>query len=688
MANNLPQQPSCLAMAHDTTARPSPPTIEAPPHRRTLPNYLIDDYELLHARTASNSLDGDTYDNKPPGVSGAPSLAHDSAVLAPAAGHLDGRNPEATSATAQGAGIKRKRKLRQACVYCRRSHLVCEEARPCSRCVKRGIADRCTESSANEAAWTRGPPIEASFHPAQEVTQQQQPQHQRQEQQRYKRPRQQQQTQQHQLQQQHRQWRLSPHHPGGAASTSAAPSASYSETSSDLYPSGNSTPLLDDQQRGFAVPSHPQPQPQPQMQHPQPHPPSHPHQSMPPGSTAATETAPHPEPTSREVASAVLSEQPIFQPPSSAELDSLFSSYFFDLTQPYASGSSMAAASSGAPQPPPLPPSTSLAPGAPMHQPPLNGHAILNDGPPTSEEAWQHARLAPVHQLQPPAAAPLTLAKVAPAAHGRDRDTQAPASSAYTQTAGFDPTSEQRSSARRMSKSAPPSSVYSPYPYRKGYASLMRYMTEQRWSATSIRSVEAALSKVRKLWFEVEDAIQPPTLIQLHAEWAGNVRYYTESVLPFSPVAMLVCRKAGEVYASNRIAQNLFGRAKADLEEGRVSCYQLMTEHSAAEFFRLYEEAVESHQEVVGLHQRQGGQGQGEAEEEGQTEGVCTRKAKDEGVGKGKAEGEEDPLYWDAEILVHNQDGSKGIRKTRGVFKMKIAACGLPSLLVVCFVPL
>ena len=40
---------------------------------------------------------------------------------------------------------RRKKKLRQACVYCRRSHLVCEEKRPCHRCVKRGIADRCVD---------------------------------------------------------------------------------------------------------------------------------------------------------------------------------------------------------------------------------------------------------------------------------------------------------------------------------------------------------------------------------------------------------------------------------------------------------------------------------------------------------------------------------------------------------------
>lgn len=38
---------------------------------------------------------------------------------------------------------KRKKKVEMACVYCRRSHMICDDARPCLRCIKRGIGHLC-----------------------------------------------------------------------------------------------------------------------------------------------------------------------------------------------------------------------------------------------------------------------------------------------------------------------------------------------------------------------------------------------------------------------------------------------------------------------------------------------------------------------------------------------------------------
>lgn len=37
----------------------------------------------------------------------------------------------------------RKKKVDQACVYCRRSHMICDDSRPCLRCIKRGIGHLC-----------------------------------------------------------------------------------------------------------------------------------------------------------------------------------------------------------------------------------------------------------------------------------------------------------------------------------------------------------------------------------------------------------------------------------------------------------------------------------------------------------------------------------------------------------------
>ncbi|KAL1930681.1 hypothetical protein VTP01DRAFT_10843 [Rhizomucor pusillus] len=41
-------------------------------------------------------------------------------------------------------GTKRKRKkVSLACVFCRRSHMTCDEGRPCQRCIKRSIGHMC-----------------------------------------------------------------------------------------------------------------------------------------------------------------------------------------------------------------------------------------------------------------------------------------------------------------------------------------------------------------------------------------------------------------------------------------------------------------------------------------------------------------------------------------------------------------
>lgn len=44
------------------------------------------------------------------------------------------------------AGGKKKRiKAARACIFCKRSHMCCEVQRPCSRCIARGIGDRCCD---------------------------------------------------------------------------------------------------------------------------------------------------------------------------------------------------------------------------------------------------------------------------------------------------------------------------------------------------------------------------------------------------------------------------------------------------------------------------------------------------------------------------------------------------------------
>eukprot|EP00834_Sanchytrium_tribonematis_P000926 NODE_19_length_47148_cov_1.447810.p17 type:complete len:317 gc:universal NODE_19_length_47148_cov_1.447810:42510-43460(+) len=45
---------------------------------------------------------------------------------------------------------KKRRKVTKACVYCRRSHLTCDDGRPCQRCIKRGIAGLCKDEPSSK----------------------------------------------------------------------------------------------------------------------------------------------------------------------------------------------------------------------------------------------------------------------------------------------------------------------------------------------------------------------------------------------------------------------------------------------------------------------------------------------------------------------------------------------------------
>ncbi|ETW80605.1 hypothetical protein HETIRDRAFT_245864, partial [Heterobasidion irregulare TC 32-1] len=47
----------------------------------------------------------------------------------------------------------KKKKASRACVHCQKAHLTCDDSRPCQRCVKRGIADTCTEGHRKRAKY-------------------------------------------------------------------------------------------------------------------------------------------------------------------------------------------------------------------------------------------------------------------------------------------------------------------------------------------------------------------------------------------------------------------------------------------------------------------------------------------------------------------------------------------------------
>ena len=51
---------------------------------------------------------------------------------------------------------KKRRKVSTACVFCRRSHMMCDDQRPCKRCCHRGIGHLCADGTAVVASQTSG----------------------------------------------------------------------------------------------------------------------------------------------------------------------------------------------------------------------------------------------------------------------------------------------------------------------------------------------------------------------------------------------------------------------------------------------------------------------------------------------------------------------------------------------------
>ncbi|KAK8847352.1 hypothetical protein IAR55_005209 [Kwoniella newhampshirensis] len=62
---------------------------------------------------------------------------------------------------------KARKKVAKACLACQKSHLTCDEQRPCTRCVKKGLADQCVEGVRKKAKYLMEGEERASSRPSQ-----------------------------------------------------------------------------------------------------------------------------------------------------------------------------------------------------------------------------------------------------------------------------------------------------------------------------------------------------------------------------------------------------------------------------------------------------------------------------------------------------------------------------------------
>ncbi|KAJ1027111.1 hypothetical protein NDA18_003127 [Ustilago nuda] len=57
------------------------------------------------------------------------------------------------SAAKNGGGSGKRKKASRACLHCQKAHLTCDDSRPCQRCVKKGLADSCTDGHRKKAKY-------------------------------------------------------------------------------------------------------------------------------------------------------------------------------------------------------------------------------------------------------------------------------------------------------------------------------------------------------------------------------------------------------------------------------------------------------------------------------------------------------------------------------------------------------
>ncbi|KAJ2667209.1 Transcriptional regulator of nonfermentable carbon utilization [Coemansia sp. RSA 1199] len=65
----------------------------------------------------------------------------------------DPRRGGAESTHGERAVRRRRRKTVRACNHCQKSHLTCDDSRPCARCVKRGLGDTCMDGARKKAKY-------------------------------------------------------------------------------------------------------------------------------------------------------------------------------------------------------------------------------------------------------------------------------------------------------------------------------------------------------------------------------------------------------------------------------------------------------------------------------------------------------------------------------------------------------
>lgn len=125
------------------------------------------------------------------------------------------------------------------------------------------------------------------------------------------------------------------------------------------------------------------------------------------------------------------------------------------------------------------------------------------------------------------------------------------------------------------------------YSYTYGYAKLARWM-HTRFSRANCEKVDRSLSMIRPKLMAISHSLPEEELISVEDSFYRLLDFYTQNVLETIPVPMVVARRTGEIYAANSHACKLLQLPASLFEGGQICHYQLVTEQDSVSMWDKY----------------------------------------------------------------------------------------------------
>lgn len=125
-----------------------------------------------------------------------------------------------------------------------------------------------------------------------------------------------------------------------------------------------------------------------------------------------------------------------------------------------------------------------------------------------------------------------------------------------------------------------------PYNYAKGYARLQRYM-DNYMNISSRQRILKPLSIFRPAFRAIARTLKDVDLVLVEESFERMLLDYDRV---FTAMAIPAClwRRTGEIYRGNKEFASLVGVTTDDLKDGKLAIYELMSEESAVNFWEKY----------------------------------------------------------------------------------------------------